>query len=191
VNGKPRARPTARTAAIARAAQIPMFREKARTFFARGDGSDSRTSREAAIRPISVSGPVPVTRRRPRPPTMWVPMKAQEVRSAIPARASAMGSACFITGRDSPVSMASSTWRTWASTTRPSAGIVTPASRTTMSPGTTSRVGTVVWSPSRTTTQRGAFIRLRDSRDLSAWYSCMKPMITLTEIAVAMTAVSK
>jgi hypothetical protein len=46
-------------------------------------------------------------------------------------------------------------------------------------------------TPPRRTTHFGAFMFFRDSSARSAWYSCMKPMTTFTEIAVAITAVSK
>ena len=60
-------------------------------------------------------------------------------------------SVCLSTTVDSPVRMASSTRRLCASIRRISAGIRSPARSTTISPGTSSVVATVMWLPSRIT----------------------------------------
>ncbi len=52
--------------------------------------------------------------------------------------------AFFSTGTDSPVKEASSTFKLDASTNLKSAGIISPVSKTTISPGTTALDGTTV-----------------------------------------------
>ena len=86
-------------------------------------------SRDAApaIRPISVSAPVAVTTKRPRPRATVVPASTQVRRSAGGASAGSGGSARLLRGTDSPVSADSSICRSVASSSRPSAGTRSPA----------------------------------------------------------------
>jgi hypothetical protein len=107
--------------------------------------------------PISVPIPVATTTPRPAPPATSVLLKAMHVRSPIGASA-ATGSVDFSTGTDSPVRMASSIRSPAASISRRSAGIFSPASRSTMSPGTTPAPSILRRVPSRRTEVRGAII---------------------------------
>ena len=70
------------------------------------------------------------------PLTTVVPMKQTFTSAAISDSAGVEGCACFSTGKDSPVSGAWFTNRSFAAITRRSAGIRSPADRWTMSPGT-------------------------------------------------------
>ena len=85
----------------------------------------------------------------------------------------------MFTGSDSPVKAASLTASCFASPRRISAGIRSPASITTKSPGTSSPAGTFLRTPSLMTTAVGALNSFNASRDFSALYSWIKPKTAL------------
>ncbi len=82
-----------------------------------------------------------------------------------------IGFPVFSTGTDSPVKDASSIFRFTASTIRPSAGILSPVLRRTMSPGTSSLAGISSSLPPLKTFAIGAASRLNASNAFSALYS--------------------
>ncbi len=120
-----------------------------------------------AMRPISVSMPVAVTTISPRPRVTTVFMKLMLPRSASGAF-SAAPPACFSTGSDSPVSAASSICSALATQSRPSAGVLSPASSTTRSPGTSSAASISCFAPSRRTRAFNASIFFSAPRLCSA-----------------------
>ena len=141
------------------------------------------------MRPISVSAPVAVTIPVAVPSATIVPLKAIDRRS--PSAASgAAGAVSLRTGNDSPVSMASSTVRPATSIRRRSAGTRSPASITTMSPGTSAAASSPCRTPSRRTEARGASMSRRASSACSARPSCTKPMTALTSTTARITPVS-
>ncbi len=91
-----------------------------------------------ASRPIALSAPVRLISRYPFPRTSSVPLKFSCPRS-------------FSTGTDSPVRIDSSTETPCPSISTPSAGIRSPASTRTRSPGTSSVFGRCASFPSRIT----------------------------------------
>ncbi len=107
--------------------------------------------------PISVPSAVATTTPRPWPATTSVPAKAIEARSPNGA-AAPTGTTALATGTDSPVSAASCTASCAVQVRRRSAGTRSPASISTMSPGTTSAAGSVTRWPSRSSATRGASI---------------------------------
>ena len=93
-----------------------------------------------------------------------------------PTGASArIGPTSLITGSDSPVRGASSHCREWFSMIRASAGILSPASSTMMSPGTRLFDGTSSSLPSRSTVIIGVSMLFSASSAFSARNSCTKP----------------
>ncbi len=100
--------------------------------------------------PTSVLMPVATTIISPAPRVTLVFMNAMLVRSPSGA-SSATGSSCLGTGRLSPVSAASSISTVAAFRIRPSAVTTSPASKATMSPGTSSSAGICSSWPSRRT----------------------------------------
>ena len=100
--------------------------------------------------PTSVVMPVLVTRSVPAPRVTWVFMNARSMRSPR-AESAATGSTCLGTGTLSPVNADSSISSVAAVSRRPSAGTRSPASMFTMSPGTSSSIGTEASLPSRRT----------------------------------------
>jgi hypothetical protein len=99
-----------------------------------------------------------------------------------------MASACLATGTLSPVSADSSTSSCTASSRRPSAGMRSPASTATTSPGTSSSVGTVRSSPSRRTRALVTTIDRSASSDASARDSMTKPMMLLRTTTASTTS---
>ncbi|MND86212.1 hypothetical protein D3C80_781660 [compost metagenome] len=100
--------------------------------------------------PSSVSCPVAITTPTPPPALTVVPENTRLVRSPSdnsPVR----GRICLSTTVDSPVRIASSTRKLCASISRISAGILSPARSTIISPGTISVVGMVSCTPFRIT----------------------------------------
>ena len=91
------------------------------------------------------------------------------------------GRGFLATGMLSPVSGASSVWRLASSMMRASAGILSPASIRTMSPGTISRAGTRWRSPSRMTLASGAASAISARTDFSARDSCTKPRMRVQD----------
>ena len=98
-------------------------------------------------------------------------------RSPIPASSKVMGAMSLSTGTDSPVSAASSTFRELASSKRISAGTISPASKSTISPGTSSWDLMVSTLPFRRTLASGEAISFKASMASSALASWMTPMI--------------
>ena len=96
----------------------------------------------------------------------------------------------FATGRLSPVSGASSVCRLASSMMRASAGILSPASISTMSPGTISCAPTRWRSPSRTTVDSGAASAIRARTERSARASWKKPSSALSTTMAVMTIAS-
>ncbi len=139
------------------------------------------------MRPISVDMPVAVTRISPRPRVTVVFMKTEQCRSPR-GTPGAWGEVSFATGWLSPVRAASSTSRPVAAITRPSAGIRSPASTSTTSPGTIASVGTLASVPSRRTRAERASMRRRAAREASARFSWTKPMTALTSTTTMTTA---
>ena len=93
----------------------------------------------------------------------------------------------FSIGSDSPVSDDWLTKRSLVSMTRTSAGIMSPAASVTMSPGTSSSIGSSSTSrPARFTEQVFFTIFLSASLDRLARQSWQKRMMTLSRIIVAM-----
>ena len=90
-----------------------------------------------------------------------------------------MASAVFVTGTDSPVSAASSTFIEASSMMRPSAGMLSPASSTTTSPGTSPALSMVTICPSRSTFDFAAVISLRAAMASSALFSWITPSTEL------------
>ncbi|MNU50334.1 hypothetical protein D3C71_392970 [compost metagenome] len=103
-------------------------------------------AREACVtRPANwpkyVFEPVATTSALPEPLTTLVPMKAMfSSSSELPV--STCWAMCFSTGRDSPVSAACATNRSFAFRMRQSAGTMSPAESSMTSPGTSSASGT-------------------------------------------------
>ena len=100
--------------------------------------------------PTSVAMPVVTTRMVPAPRVTWQFMKAMSTRSPRAASA-ATASTCLGVGTLSPVSADSSISSVAAVRMRASAGTRSPASMLTMSPGTSSSIGTSTRSPFRRT----------------------------------------
>lgn len=99
---------------------------------------------DAAIAPISVAIPVPVTIPRARPLVTVDEEKAMLIRSPTPVSPLRSRRGSFMTGRDSPVSKASSVSKFMTSNNLRSAGTTSPVFNSTMSPGTTVLLG--MWS---------------------------------------------
>ncbi len=123
-----------------------------------------------AILPNSVAMPVATTAAFPRPYTTLVPAYAMLRRSPICA-AFSTAPVVFSAATDSPVSDASSTRRLIALRSRASAGTRSPVLSWITSPGTSSRAGSVMTRPSRSTAAFGAAISLSLSSARSARYS--------------------
>ena len=121
--------------------------------------------------PSSVAAPVAVTIARPRPAATAVPLKTMLRWSPMPTSASS-GALSLETAVLSPVSADSATRSAIDSSTRPSAGMVSPSSISRMSPGTTSAVGTICGCPSRSTLAFGEDIALSAATACSARFSC-------------------
>ncbi len=92
--------------------------------------------------PNSVAPPVATTSPFPPPELTVVPENSRLVLSPS-GKSPVSASVPFSTTVDSPVRIASSTRRLWASITRRSAGMRSPARITTTSPGTSAVVGSV------------------------------------------------
>ena len=100
-----------------------------------------------------------------------------------------MVSRLFSTASDSPVRELSFTFRDQLFRMRPSATIRSPASSSTMSPGTTWSPGTSIRWPSRSTLAEGALMAFRLSRDFSALKYCTVPSTALRISTAKMTRV--
>ena len=142
-----------------------------------------------AILPISVCMPVSVTTTVARPYVTREPEKTIFFWSPKATFSPGMTSSVFSTPSDSPVKELSFTLREKFSITRPSATTRSPASRNTMSPGTTSLEGTSTFAPPRKTFAVGEDTALRLSRDFSALKYCTVPRIALRIRTAKMTMV--
>ena len=100
-----------------------------------------------------------------------------------------MASAVLSTPSDSPVRELSLTFREKFSRMRPSATTMSPASSSTMSPGTTSAEGISSRTPPRSTLAEGADIAFRLSRDFSAFTYWAVPKMALRTSTAKMTMV--
>ena len=101
-------------------------------------------------------------------------------RSASGTSFSSRAMSVLLTGVDSPVRLASWTAKLEVcQTTRLSAGMWSPASSSTRSPGTSSRAGTTRVAPSRRTLDDGAASRRSAARLFSARYSWTRPRMAL------------
>ena len=100
-----------------------------------------------------------------------------------------MASRLFSTASDSPVRELSFTFSDQLLRMRPSATIRSPASSSTMSPGTTWSPGTSTRWPLRSTLAEGALMAFRLSRDFSALKYCTVPSTALRISTAKMTSV--
>ena len=100
-----------------------------------------------------------------------MPLKSM-LRRSPSAASSSSGSVCLETGRLSPVSAASAVWSAADSSRRASAGIVSPSSIRSTSPGTSSRAGIDFDAPLRTTRAVAADISRSAATAFSARDSC-------------------
>ena len=96
----------------------------------------------------------------------------------------------LVTGTDSPVSAASSTFMEWLSMMRQSAGTASPASKITISPMAMSSLLTVTTLPSRSTWEVAAVISISASMAASALLSCTRLMMVLMMTTTRMTSTS-
>ncbi len=97
-----------------------------------------------------------------------------------------MASVILVMGSLSPVRCASSTSSVFASMTRASAGRISPASKTMMSPGTMNLEAMISVSPSRRTRNCGERIFFSSSTARSALPSCIIPIMVLMRITPMM-----
>ena len=147
-------------------------------------GSSSACARASAILPISVSMPVAVMTTLPLPYTTALPMYTMLVLSpsgtSFAPSAIARAPVCLVTGTDSPVRAASSTFMDASSMMRPSAGTLSPASSMTTSPTTSSLLSTLTICPSLSTFDLAAVICFKASMASSALFSCTTPSTELS-----------
>ena len=101
----------------------------------------SSSVRELAVPPRYVSWPVATTTAVPEPLSTLVPRNATLVNSTGALAAGFFSASNFSTGKLSPVSVLWFTNRSFAASTRTSAGIMSPAANATMSPGTSCEIG--------------------------------------------------
>ncbi len=127
-----------------------------------------------AMRPIALSAPVADTSRTPFPRTTRVPLKSG-------------ASSAFSIGADSPLSTDSSDMTPAPSASRPSAGMRSPASTRTASPGTRPRLGIASSLPSRKTHARGAVSTRSCASACSERYSWSVPRPALSSSTTPIT----
>ena len=135
-----------------------------------------------AILPISVSIPVPVTTTTPRPYTTVLPIYTiffLSPKGTSLAFSVDIASEILLTGTDSPVSAASSTFKLALSKIRASAGTESPASNSTISPTTRFSLGVITTLPSRSTLEVAADISCSASIAFSALLSWNTPSTAL------------
>ena len=186
----PRSRPTMKiTAQIPSTAIDSRLPNAARRICKGVLRSVSRSSRPATF-PSSVRMPVATTSPRARPWVAVVPLNAMFRRSPSAWAAPLSTEACFSTVTDSPVSADSSTLNWAMSIRRRSAGIWLPASSSTMSPGTSSRVAMRCTSPPRSTLAWAAASCCRAAMARSARHAWMKPITALRTMMTTMASVS-
>jgi len=137
----------------------------------------------SATFPNSVFIPVAITTASPVPDATLVPAKTRFGYSIFEKPESYHGSAIFLTGWDSPVSVDWSIRSSDASIKRPSADIWSPSPRTMISPGTKSSASIFLVMPSRITRTWSGNNWNRASAAFSALNSCQKennPLIRFT-----------
>jgi len=141
-------RPTTKTIVPIPIATTAMMRVTRSNSSCRGLGSSFITWVSLAILPNWVSIPVANMMAFPVPDTTEVPAKIRFGRSIslIPSRREA--SADFLTGNASPVKLALFTLNPYSSTTRASAGILSPSDKINKSPGTRSLAEIFTSTPS-------------------------------------------
>jgi len=152
-SGRPESSPVAKIASVTAMTSLVRVLLKVRRRRCKGVSSWRCSCRLAAIWPSSVLAPVRPTRITPRPVSTVVPIKILQC----------SGSADLLIGSLSPVRMASSTAMRALSRISPSAGAFSPALRSTISSGTSSRVSTSTRLPSRNTVVVGLSRPLSDS----------------------------
>ena len=142
----------------------------------------------AAIRPSSVCIPVAVTTASPSPPVHAVPLKTTSLASSNGLLRSA-GPADRVTGADSPVRVDRSISSVPA-IIRASAQMLSPSSRSKMSPVTRSRAGISCRASSRRTRTRSGRNAASASTARSACSSCTKAKPALRKMT-AMIAIPR
>jgi len=165
-------------------------RARAPSSSVRGDLVSAVSCVIPAILPISVCIPVRTTTPVALPDATVVPVYAMLSRSASTER-SLIALLSFPWGVDSPVSEKSFVLTSNDSMILMSAGILSPASSCTMSPGTSWFWGVSRTSPSRMTFAGDVIRFLRLSRILLTLYSWTKPIIALIETIATITAPSR
>ena len=183
----PRASPSATIATSAIAAMTVMITVIRSSCLVSGVLSCSTPLSIPEMRPTSVVMPVAVTTISPRPRVTCEFMYAMSRRS--PSGTSSPGTAAtpLATGALSPVSPDSSISSAAVTSSRPSAGTLSPASKPTTSPGTSSSAGTICCWPSRRTFAFMTSI-CRSAATLSAALpSWCSPMSALNTVSASTT----
>jgi hypothetical protein len=162
-NGRPRTVPTTRITASAPQATNPILRVRSSISCCSGERVRSTLPSISAIRPTWVRIPVSTTSIVADPRVTEVLANSRQDWS--PSGTSSPGSAAGLlaTGALSPVRAASCASSDADATMRPSAGTMSPASRATRSPGTSSSAGISVGEPPRITRACGTCIEARAS----------------------------
>lgn len=145
---------------------------------------------DLAILPISVSSPVRMTIPCALPLTTMEEEYARFSLSPTEVYSSLLYMiwSSLATGRDSPVSKASSVSKLWQLNSLKSAGTVSPTLTMTISPGTTSFVGMMLALPLFLITWAfGELSCFKEFIVFDALYSCMMPMTTFTAMTKVMT----
>ncbi len=167
----PLIRPVANTTATIIPAARPKILPKESSWRCKGVGSGGVSCNIWAIRPSSVSMPVPTTTALARPPVTIVPIKTMFLRSPRGGSSSSISFRSFSTGTDSPVKAASFTLKEAASKSLASAGTESPASNMNMSPGTKSSTSICVTFPSLSTFTWALVISFKALSACSALFS--------------------
>ena len=141
------------------------------------------------ILPNSVRIPVATTTPRPVPRVMAVPLYTMLSRSSTTVSL-ASRSVCLCTGNDSPVRVDSLALSFWAWTRRRSAGTRSPASKKTISPGTSSSEAACFTLPPRSSTHVTCAYRRSASMERIARHSVRKPIVVLITITINIATAS-
>ncbi len=150
--GKPTSTsPTTKTAIPSSRAIRAMTRVIRRSSSCRPLGGSRTACVSRAMRPNCVSMPVAYTTARAVPETTDVPAKTRLGRSSSVSPGRSDGSPDLRAGMASPVSVVLFVRRPNSSTTRASAGMLSPSARTSTSPGTSCWASICCSSPSRRT----------------------------------------
>ena len=183
----PRTSPSTKTTMMTMPAMRARVRPRRSVWRCSGVGSGSASCSMWAIRPVSVAIPVAVTRASARPRVTMVFMKTAVIRSPSGARSSTSAAADLPAGCASPVSEDSCTSSEVEENRRPSAGIRSPASTMTTSPGTSSAASTRTVRPSRRTVAVVTSICFSASSEFSARDSWTKPVVALSSTTRTIT----